>query len=133
MTPRDALRALVDASPPDAVLSVPARWLSALLSDAMPPSRPAEALSLDLTVNDLAERMNRKPSTVRTWCERGELPGAYRNRGREWRIPPSAVEAMQREQAKQQRAPRSRPTARRGVTDLGAWRQHVPAKGEGAA
>src|SRR3990167_91071 len=48
----------------------------------------------DLTAAQLAERLRRRPSTIRGWCERGELPGAYRLNGREWRIPPAALEAF---------------------------------------
>lgn len=48
----------------------------------------------DFTVAQLAERLGRKPSTVRGWCDSGELPGAYRLNGREWRIPPAVIEAF---------------------------------------
>lgn len=57
----------------------------------------------------------RKPSTVRGWCEAGKLPGAYRLRGREWRIPPAALAAIQ--QAEHE------PVTSGGPVDLGGWRR----------
>lgn len=50
---------------------------------------------VDLTVGEVAELFGRAVSTVRTWCIQGRLPGAYRLRGREWRIPPEAIRAFQ--------------------------------------
>ena len=49
---------------------------------------------LGLTVTEVAERTSRAASTVRTWCAEGRLPGARRLRGREWRIPRSALRAL---------------------------------------
>jgi excisionase family DNA binding protein len=126
MTSRDALRALVDASPADAVLSVPATWLVELLADRPAPGRgePAAA-AVDHTVQQVADQFNRGASTIRTWCETGALPGAYRFNGREWRIPASAIDAMQREQAKRHATPRtaSRPAR---PADVSSWRKHLP-------
>jgi hypothetical protein len=79
---------------------------------------------VDMTVEQLATRFGRKPSTIRTWCERGELPGCYRNHGREWRIPTTAIAAMQRAQSEPKSArPKSSRTG--ASTDLGEWRRHV--------
>jgi excisionase family DNA binding protein len=84
---------------------------------------PSDA-GVDMTVVQVAKRFGRKASTIRTWCAAGELPGCYRNRGREWRIPASAVEAMQRRQQSEQKTtrPKREPAS---TTDLSAWRRHV--------
>lgn len=118
--PLDALRALVAASPADAVLTVPRAWLAELIAPVSTDAAPAG--SVDYTVAQVAQRFNRGASTIRTWCETDALPGAYRLNGREWRIPPAAIEAMQDRQREQHIAPRARTTAR--VADLGAWRKH---------
>ncbi len=120
------LAALVESAPPDAV--VPVRWIGELLAaegDGLAATTPA----VDFTVDQLAAQFQRGPSTIRTWCGRGELPGAYRSHGREWRIPASAVASMQAAEAKRhaaapRRAPRSRPRS----TDITEWRNHLPAK-----
>lgn len=74
-----------------------------------------------LTVQEVAEATDRAPSTVRTWCAEGRLPGARRLRGREWRIPRKALDAL---------LDGEEPTQRGGGADhldvprggLGAWR-----------
>ena len=50
--------------------------------------------AVGMTVDEAAERIGRSPSTVRAWCRDGSLPGAYRLRGREWRVPPAALAKM---------------------------------------
>jgi excisionase family DNA binding protein len=126
---KSAIQALVAAAPGDAV--VPVRWLGELLADDGQGATTAatkDVVAIDLTVPQLAERFGRGPSTIRTWCENGQLPGAYRLNGREWRIPTSAVEAMQKEAAKRP-SPRTMPqTKRRRVSDIGEWRQHLTPK-----
>lgn len=115
MDPREALRAIATAVSPDQAVTVPAAWLLEVLN-AEPPPRPA--VSLDLTVEQLAAQFGRKASTVRGWLERGDFPGAYRRQGREWRVPASAVQGYQ----ERQRASASTPA---GSVELGAWRSHV--------
>ena len=51
-------------------------------------------LDHDLTVEDVAAHFDRSPVTIRTWIRKGRLR-AYRFRGREYRIPESAVEEFQ--------------------------------------
>lgn len=124
MTLRDAISALVVAAPPTA--TVPVEWLAGLLAadDGGSEAHSADTATpgVDLTVGQLAARFGKGSSTVRTWLARGELPGAYKLHGTEWRIPPAAIEAMQDRQREQHIAPRARTTAR--VADLGAWRKH---------
>jgi excisionase family DNA binding protein len=126
---RERLAALVDAAPPDA--TVPVRWLAELVDadvvDAAPgASGSPDAPAVDLTVVEVAEMFGRSTSTVRGWLASDALPGAYRLHGREWRVPRSAIEAMQAAQRKaQQRAQTPARATRTGTTDLGAWRKHV--------
>jgi excisionase family DNA binding protein len=46
----------------------------------------------DLTVEELAEKVGRAVSTVRTWLIAGDLRG-YKLNGKSWRIPQSALRA----------------------------------------
>lgn len=118
MTVRDHLRALAEALPPDGAAMVPVAWIRELLEE-----RGASALvPPDLTVRDLARQFQRGVSTVRGWLEEGLFAGAYRLHGKDWRVPPAAVQAFQ----ERQRAPNS-DARRHGQTvpvDLGAWRRH---------
>lgn len=63
-------------------------------------------------------------STIRTWCERGELAGAYKLHGREWRVPLSAIEAMQRKHAAQHQPPATGSTEK--PVCIGEWRKYLP-------
>ncbi len=51
------------------------------------------------TTEEAAERIGRSDWTVRQWCNKGQVPGAYKVRGKgrtgEWRIPHEAVVALQ--------------------------------------
>jgi excisionase family DNA binding protein len=91
-TLRDRLRRIVEALPNGAAVTLPrdelARWI-----DAGDPEPLA-----DLTVQEIAEIVGRRPSTVRGWCAAGELR-AYRFRGREWRIPATALREFQDREA----------------------------------
>lgn len=117
MDHRETLRALAAAVAPDQGVTVPAAWLLAALDSA--PAAPPDPIEVDLTVEQLALRFGRAPSTVRGWLERGDFPAAYRRAGREWRVPPAAVLAYQ----EHQRA--TAPRASGGAVDIGAWRQHL--------
>lgn len=71
---------------------VPAGWVLDLLGrEAVADS---DGPDLGLTVQEVAQLTGRAPGTVRTWCVEGRLPGARKLRGREWRIPRSAVAAL---------------------------------------
>jgi|GEM_PF-3916066 len=124
---KTALTALVAAAPPDA--TVPVRWIGELLASesntvALQPS-VADSLSVDLTVVQVATRFGKGPSTVRTWLARGELEGAYRLHGHEWRIPLAAVVALQRSQSAKHTQLSTTPKKSRHVADLGEWRKHT--------
>jgi len=45
----------------------------------------------DLTIAEVAQRVGRSSSTVRAWCAAGRLRG-YKLRGRDYRIPPAALQ-----------------------------------------
>ena len=116
---RERLEALVAAAPEDATVTV--RWVAELL--AAEPIAP-DVGAADLTVREVAARYGRGLSTIRTWLERGELHGASRLHGKEWRIPLASLEAMQCAAASKHAAtstPRAAP--RSHVPDLGAWRK----------
>jgi hypothetical protein len=127
-----AYRALVEQLPAGVMVPVAREELLELLSGAgvvmvgkepAPPSRVA-----DFSVREVAEQFGRAGSTVRGWCEAGLLPGAYRARGRQWRIPPAAIHAMQETDAMRfragQRGGRAECTdAPQAVVSLGGWRR----------
>jgi hypothetical protein len=90
-------------------------------------------LAIDLTVEQAAEKFRNgkfrcSQSTVRTWCAQGLLPGAYRRRGREWRIPAAAIVEMQRRESERATAERRASATNQTPADLGAWRRHMPRK-----
>ena len=106
---RARLRAVVDPMPTGSAVTLPVDTLRAWLEeDAAGPD------TVDPTAADVASLLRRAPSTIRTWCAQGRLPGAYRCRGREWRVPRSALRALRRNH---ELVDRDTPV------DLGAWRE----------
>lgn len=120
------LRALAEASPPGSMLNVPREWVLLVLGSGEPVASAA-----DPTIRELAARFGRSPSTIRWWIESNRFPGAYRLRGREWRVPASGVaafEAAERVTAGEGGADRKPPPVpatggRPRRVDLGAWRR----------
>jgi len=45
----------------------------------------------NFTLKKLALQLGKSERTVRRWCDRGLVPGAYRTKGGHWRIPKEAV------------------------------------------
>lgn len=117
----DRLRTLADALPDDGSVSFTRDDLLAMLAAACEPSEAME-LTVDLTVAEVARLLGRAPGTVRGWCASGDLEGAYRFNGREWRIPPEAVALLQRKQARVDTALNHRSTRDAPEADLNAWR-----------
>jgi len=85
------LEAVLSMLPNEALL--PVSWLRSQLIGQVDNS-PQCTLPTDVTVAIVADELGRADSTVRSWCRTGQLPGAYRLRGREWRIPASALAAF---------------------------------------
>lgn len=110
----DRLRRAAELLPAGASITVSRECLLEALGSA---DVCSEAPAGDLTVAELASQFQRKPSTVRAWLEAGRFPGAYKLRGRDWRVPPAAVQAFR--EAEQGGRRRGAPAA----ADLGAWRR----------
>jgi excisionase family DNA binding protein len=138
-----AYRTLIEQLPPGALVPVPREELLELLAGAGvdgvlrtfredPPAREA-----DYSVREVAAQFGKAVSTVRGWCEAGQLPGAYRVRGREWRIPRRAIAAMQAEAVQAYQSSVSLPSApsKEGATPiaLDAWRRVTSPLGGAAA
>lgn len=110
MTLKDRIRRMVEALPsPTSTVSLSRVDLESMLGQAVEP----EPLS-DLTVQDVAEEVGRAPSTVRGWCNSGQLR-AYRLNRREWRITREALREFQRDQQEP-------PPDIGDSDDLGSWR-----------
>ncbi len=120
MTLEDLLR-LHEAMPPGSSISLSREAVGGLLDGLSPPRGGAQDGG-DLTLEEVAERVGRAPSTVRGWCRCGSLVGAYRLNGRGWRIPLLALEAFLRAQEEG----RTGPTI--GGHNLSAWRRDHDAK-----
>ncbi len=118
MTSRDHLRALVDASPVGALLTVPRDWLCDVLSSAGADAAPAIVEAADLTVAEFGRLFTRTPSTVRLWCEQGKIPGAWKLSGKQWRIPRQSIEQFRQKQG----APPSAAVPP-STGDIGDWRR----------
>ncbi len=107
------LLAALDALPDGAL--VPVGWLRARLRTP----EPVEPVA-DCSCADVARMLDRRPGTIRGWCARGEMPGAYQLNGREWRIPRPSVRAyLDRQAAGGHNADNA------GPVDLGTWRRHA--------
>ena len=127
----EQLRDLAERLPPGGALTLPRDVLLELC-------RPDDAGAGDLSVEQLADTLGRRPSTVRGWLEAGLFPGAYhlpasgklsrtaRPKVGAWRVPSSAVAAFRLDQ----RAGNS--TRRRVHPKLGDWRSVRPPAGAGA-
>jgi excisionase family DNA binding protein len=110
------LKAIVDGMPPGSSVSLPVDWLRALLAEA---EREGEAPEEYLTLAQVAERVGRAESTVRTWCNRGQLEGAFRLNGRDWRVPSGALSKWL---SRQQEGDGDKKGIG-GHVDLSAWRR----------
>lgn len=95
MIDRAALLTLAQALPDGAAVPVPRAWLLELLEPAGEREPIKPTLEVDLTPEEVAVALHRSPVTVRSWCNAGAFPTAYRMRGRQWRIPRRALDAFQ--------------------------------------
>ncbi len=98
---------------------MPAGWICDQLEDGT--RNELEEAKVDLTVEQVAEKLGRAPSTVRDWIRAGRLR-AYKMMGREYRITPAALEEFI-ESERRGGAPAS---VRGRTVRLNAWRDHLP-------
>ena len=113
------LQAVASWSKPESVIPVPVTWLRLLLAAQ---SDGAER-HRDLTAKQVADMVGRAPSTIRSWLGQGLVPGAYRLRGREWRIPRAGLKAMLGDDVGSANLTPADPTIVHG-RDLSAWRRY---------
>lgn len=116
MTLRDIIREL-----PDEAL-VPVGWVRPLVAETAASAGDDHELA-DLTAPDVARILERAPSTIRGWCASGAIEGAYRLRGREWRIPRDALRRYQDAERQQRRTGEPTQAFRRREVDLSSWRK----------
>ena len=115
MNPLDELRGMPAGS------LVPVEWVRDVLLDGRLAEVQASGEALepfsDLTPEDIARAEGRKPSTVRGWLGAGRIPGAYKIRGRSWRVPREAYRAFLESER------RASQTESEAPGDLSAWRK----------
>ena len=114
----ERLVAELQALPPGSL--VPRDWILGRLTEPVPARDaplPVTAPTIDRTVHDVATLFGKRPSTVRAWIERGDFPGSYKLHGKEWRVPPAALDAFQQAQRARSASPHAGAKA-----DLAAWR-----------
>ena len=107
MSLRDAIAALPDEA------MVPVGWIREQLGAG------SDDRLVDLNIEEVAQRLNRAPSTIRSWLIAGELRG-YKVHNREWRVSPAAISEFfeaQRNGSGRRAVRRSGKTA-----DLAAWK-----------
>jgi excisionase family DNA binding protein len=109
----ERLQQLIEVADPDGTVTV--RWLADLLKDAA--GSPAPPTPGDLSLADVCAAVQKKPSTVRGWLQRGELRG-YRLNGKAWRVPRAALAAYLTAQANPEAA-----TGEDDDVDITEWRR----------
>ncbi|CAN5888130.1 MAG: helix-turn-helix domain-containing protein [Gemmatimonadetes bacterium] len=115
-----SLLARLQEWPPGAL--IPVEWVRAQLEAEAGQLGEAHAPETgDLSIEDVARLSNRAPGTVRGWCNSGQLPGAYKLRGRDWRIPRAAYRTFLDRQAEGA----AKGQGRDAPVDLSAWRGHI--------
>jgi excisionase family DNA binding protein len=117
------LAAIVAAMPNDGSVTLTVATLRGWMEEAPSESSSVDGIRIDLTVEQVAEKLNRSPSTIRGWLAADRLPGAYRLRGREWRIPLATLQAFLKREAG---GADVEPRLAAGKIRLGAWRDFVP-------
>ncbi len=115
----ERLVAELQALPPGSL--VPRDWILGRLAEQVPARDASLPATVDRTVHDLATLFGKRPSTVRAWIERGDFPGSYKLHGKEWRVPPAALDAFQRAQRARSVTPHAG-----AKPDLAAWRSARP-------
>ena len=118
------LAATLALMPPGSL--VPVEWVLSQLSAAPAVGESERRACGDLTVEEVAARMHRKPSTVRGWCSAGILR-SYKLQGRDWRVTEDALREFVQAQRDAATPPgeghTARPRVRASAADLGSWRR----------
>jgi hypothetical protein len=126
MSLRELLTRIVDVMPDGAAVLLPVAWLRVELS--VSDTEPCTAVQVPpdtlFTIGEVARRFSRSQSAVRSWAEQGLFRGAFRLRGRAWRIPLSSVIAF--EAAERQRKAVEQTVTLRGSERLSDWRRRAP-------
>src|SRR5690349_6226681 len=104
MTVDERLSQLVEVLPDETSVTLPVRTVREWLNGASRVT-PVSTFVADLTIEQIAEKLDRKASTVRGWLNAGLFDGAYKLRDREWRIPELSLHAFQH--AQRERTPRA--------------------------
>ncbi len=111
------LRTLAEALPEGASITLSSEALPSLLETDTDES---STLAHDMTVEEVANHLDRSRQTVRRWIREGDIE-AYSFRGREYRITAAALQDfIARQQTAAERPPQS-PGAH-VKKQLGAWR-----------
>ena len=113
----DRLRLIRDGLTARATVTFTRDDLSELLGESPAGDVQHTAQPADLTVEEVAERMKRKPNTITHWIRAGKLD-AYKFNGREYRVTPAALDAYLQAQREGKQAPKTAGNA----ADLGSWR-----------
>ena len=116
MTLADRLRQLAAALPSDtsSVTLTRGDLLAMLEGSSVDVQAPA---GRDMTVEQVAEEVQRSPSTIRRWLIDGNLRG-YKLQGRDWRVPRPAL----REYLARQASPDDDISEDDPEVDISAWR-----------
>lgn len=118
------LMAAAEALPPSATLNIPVEWLLASRSEESDESQlsaPFAEGGVDLTLAQVASLFGKSVSTVREWCNSGQLK-AYKLFGA-WRVPREAIDEFQRS-AKEKASSAVGRRAGKPVS-LGEWRNTI--------
>lgn len=90
---------LVDAGASEEI-TVRVSLLRALMASVEGTVTLMDPVEVDLTCEGVGGLLGRDASVIREWCREARFPGAYKLRGKEWRIPRQALNDFQREQQK---------------------------------
>jgi excisionase family DNA binding protein len=116
MSLREKLETMLEGMPVGSSVSLPVDWLRAQLEAEPADGDPPDEL---LTLEQVAQRVGRAEGTVRTWANSGDLEGAFKLNGRDWRVPASALERY----IERQKEPNRATTRVRKPSDVSAWRK----------
>lgn len=111
---------VAESLPEGASITLSAEVLREALGAAPGPAASSPEACPDLTVQQVADKYGRAASTVRSWITSGRLVGAYRFRGKEWRLPPEALRTFE-EAERSGGLPRGEPSGRKRG-NLSDWR-----------